>query len=70
MNSVPSIFDTLGGPTSVASLLGIKVSTAGEMKRRRVIPIKHWPTLIEALAAKGSPIDAATLVAMHLKDAA
>ncbi len=70
MNSVPDIFDILGGPTSVAALLCIKVSTAGEMKRRRVIPLKHWPALIEALEAKGCTIDAAALVAMHLKDAA
>lgn len=53
MNSVPLIFDALGGPARVAAALSVKPSAASEMKRRKSIPVKYWPKLVAACAAEG-----------------
>lgn len=47
VKTVDTIFSELGGPKKVAALLGVKVSTAGEMKRRKVIRVCYWPTLVK-----------------------
>ena len=48
--TVSSIFDALGGPAAFARDLGLKGSTASEMKRRGRISIELWPALV-AIAA-------------------
>ena len=63
---VVGIFDDLNGPAAVARLLGVKSSTASEMKRRKSIPMRYWSNIISALHQKGIQIDEATLVRMHL----
>jgi hypothetical protein len=47
MKTIPQIFDALGGNTKVAHLLGVKLSTAAEMKRRQIIRVCYWPTLVK-----------------------
>lgn len=65
MNTVSDIFDVCGGTTALASMLNVKVSTAGEMKRRQSIPVVYWPRLVREAAAKGVVIDNDTLVKLH-----
>ena len=65
MTSVPSLFQTLGGPTKVARMLDVGFSTASEMKRRKSIPVKYWPKLVAACAAEGVSITYERLVEMH-----
>ena len=70
MCSVYTIFETLGGPTKVARILGVGFTTASEMKRRGSIPVKYWPKLVEACEASG--VDGVTyerLVTMHTEAA-
>lgn len=50
--TVPEIIDSFGGAAAFARAIGIKPSTASEMKRRRGIPVPHWPRLVAA-----DPID-------------
>lgn len=54
MQSVSYIFETLGGPTKVARILGVGFSTAMEMKRRGSIPVKYWPKLVDACHSVGA----------------
>jgi len=66
MDNVPSLFDALGGPKKVSDVLGTKSTTSNEMKRRRVIPVRYWPKLIEHCKAKRiRGITAAKLLEMH-----
>ena len=47
MTQIHDIFDALNGPARVAVILGCKTSTASEMKRRKVIPVRYWPKLVQ-----------------------
>lgn len=70
MDSIPSIFDALGGPGRVAKLIGVKPSAASEMKRRRSIPVPYWPSLVEACASLGfDGLTYETLVKLHSEKA-
>lgn len=66
ISSVHAIFETLGGAASVARMLRVNASTASEMKRRKSIPIKYWPSLISAARVEGVRIDEAALVSAHI----
>ena len=68
MRTVSDIFYALGGPSSVARILGVRPSTASEMKRRGSIPAEYWRDLVlaaERRAIRG--IDAATLAEIHAR---
>jgi hypothetical protein len=52
MKTIETIFNELGGPAKVAGLLGVKESTAGEMKRRKAIRVCYWPTLVRVCREK------------------
>ena len=68
MRTVSDIFSALGGPSSVARILGVRPSTASEMKRRGSIPAEYWRDLVlaaERRAIRG--IDAATLAEIHAR---
>jgi hypothetical protein len=68
MTSVADIFSALGGPTAVARILGVRPSTASEMKRRGSIPAEYWRDLVLAAERKGvRGIDAATLAEIHAR---
>ena len=71
MRNVPSLFDDIGGPGKVAEILGIKPSAASEMKRRKSIPVRYWPRLVDACQSAGIVgVDYNQLVAMHSGEAA
>lgn len=66
MTDIPMIFDELHGPAEVARLLNVKPSTASEMKRRRVIPVKYWPRLVAICKEKRiSGVNYNKLVELH-----
>lgn len=68
MTNVSDIFSALGGPTAVARILGVRPSTASEMKRRGSIPAEYWRDLVRAAQRKGvRGIDAATLAEIHAR---
>jgi hypothetical protein len=69
MNSVTDIFAAFGGPASLARVLGVRPSTASEMKRRGSIPSEYWRELI--VAAKRlriDGIDADMLATVHARE--
>lgn len=71
MNSIPAIFDQIGGPSKVAEILSVKTSAASEMKRRGSIPVRYWPRLVDAckeLGIRGVNYD--VLVDLHQKETA
>ena len=69
MTDIKTIFDKLGGIQSVATLIGCKYSSAAEMKRRQIIPVKFWPKLIEGSKAKGiRGVNAAVLLEIHTRE--
>ncbi len=71
MDSIPSIFDALGGPGRVAKLIGVKPSAASEMKRRRSIPVQYWPALVEASTLLGfDGLNYEALVNLHTEKVA
>lgn len=66
MDSIPAIFNALGGPGKVAEVLGVKPSAASEMKRRQSIPVRYWPSLVEAFQARGlQGLNYEALVSLH-----
>jgi hypothetical protein len=68
MDNVSDIFSALGGPSAVARILGVRPSTASEMKRRGSIPAEYWRDLVLAAERKGvRGIDAATLAEIHAR---
>ena len=71
MQTVSSLFERLGGPTKVARALGVRFTTASEMKRRGSIPVKYWPQLVAACRSEGiKGVTYDRLVEMHTGDAA
>jgi hypothetical protein len=68
MENVGKIFDTVGGTTSMAKILGVGVSTASEIKRRGRIPAEYWRDIIQAARKLGHPeITADLLVDLHAR---
>jgi hypothetical protein len=71
MASVEHVFERFGGPTAVASALGVKVSAASEMRRRSSIPVRYWRRLVAAASERGmGEFTYDLLVEMHSKRAA
>ncbi|PCI04614.1 MAG: hypothetical protein COB78_09995 [Hyphomicrobiales bacterium] len=66
MENISDVFEAFGGPAQFARSLGIKGSTASEMKRRASIPVEYWPSLVKAGQAAGLVIDNDTLVKVHV----
>jgi hypothetical protein len=64
-STISQIFDEFGGPARVARLLGVKPSTASEMKRRSAIPIKYWEKLVYLAPDKNMHLTPAILLALH-----
>ncbi len=62
MNTIPQIFDALGGAAKVARILGVGPSTASEMKRRQSIPLAYWDKLIAGAKREGVGLDYAILI--------
>lgn len=52
-NTFDDFFRIFGGTAALARVLGSKVSTTGEMKRRGTIPPEYWRILISAAQARG-----------------
>lgn len=47
MTTVESIFQAFGGPAAVAKAIGVTTEHAASMRRRRSIPVRYWPALLE-----------------------
>jgi hypothetical protein len=69
-NTVPELIDALGGTTLFARLLGSKISTASEMKRRGTIHVRYWPALIKSEKARALGLTAELLMELHARGAA
>lgn len=65
VDTIPGLFDILGGPAGVARILGCGNSTASEMKRRRSIPVDYWPDLLASERGKAIELTADDLVRLH-----
>jgi hypothetical protein len=72
LNTVEDIFSEFDGKTSAfAKALGLKLSAASEMRRRRSIPVKYWPRLVEIARERSiAEITYDTLVSIHAERAA
>lgn len=69
MKHVSEVFSAFGGPAMVARALGVRPSTASEMKRRGSIPAEYWLDLVrEAKRMRIAGIDAETLVRLHARN--
>jgi hypothetical protein len=66
MNSVEDVFRKFEKTSAFASALGLKLSAASEMRRRRSIPVRYWPRLVEVARQRGlTEINNDNLVAIH-----
>ena len=66
MNTFGDIFEKLGGTGAVARAIEVGHSTASEMRRRKSIPVKYWPRLVDEASKRGVPtITYDRLVAIH-----
>ncbi len=66
METVPDIFDRLGGTSRVATVLGVKRSAASEMKRRRFIPLKYWASLLDQPECRDAKLSESKLIRIHV----
>lgn len=65
MLTVDELMDHFGGTSDFARALGIKVSTAGEMRRRASIPVRYWPKLRAIARQHKLRLDYEKLVEVH-----
>lgn len=66
MNTVEDVFLKFEKTSAFADALGLKLSAASEMRRRKSIPVRYWPKLVEAARQRGfAEITNDTLVAIH-----
>lgn len=71
MNTVEDVFTKFEKTSAFADALGLKLSAASEMRRRKSIPVRYWPRLAEVARERGfDEITYDTLVAMHAERAA
>lgn len=71
MNTIDVIFEAVGGAKKFAEAVQVKPNAAREMKRRKSIPVRYWPRLVDAckeLGIRGVNYD--VLVDLHRKDGA
>lgn len=66
MNTVEDVFVKFEKTSSFAEALGLKLSAASEMRRRKSIPVRYWPKLVDAARQRGiDEISYDTLVKLH-----
>lgn len=66
MTNFDDIFEAFGGNSALARAIGVKISTAGEMRRRGTVPPEHWLKLMRAAEERGIVgISAEILVEMY-----
>lgn len=66
MNTVEDVFLKFEKTSSFADALGLKLSAASEMRRRKSIPVRYWPKLVDAARQRGfKEITNDSLVAIH-----
>jgi hypothetical protein len=71
IDSVDKLFDTLGGPAKVGSIIGKSTEHAASMRRRGSIPVDYWPPLVAAAASrKVEGLTFEALTRMHVKSEA
>jgi len=68
VKSVDDIFSQFEKATPFAKALGLKPSTASEMRRRRSIPVRYWPKLVKIARRRGINLDYNTLVSIHTRE--
>jgi hypothetical protein len=69
-SSIPDLIDAFGGSTAFARIIGLKPSTASEMKRRQSIPVPYWPKVVEAAGEKNIIVNNDLLVRLHAAEKA
>lgn len=68
MVNVTKIIDDFGGATAFARAIGVAPSTASEMKRRKSIPVRHWPVVLSAARERGINLDSDALMSAHITE--
>lgn len=66
MTTFDDIFEAFGGNSALARAIGVKISTAGEMRRRGSVPPEHWLRLIRAAEERDIVLTADQLLAMYV----
>lgn len=67
MNTIEEIFIAMGGTGAFAKAIGVKHSTASEIRRRKSIPVRYWPALIASADLMDVSIDNDLLVRVHVE---
>jgi hypothetical protein len=65
MNNVSDLFEKFGGIGGVAAAIGCNYSTASEMKRRKSVPVAHWPALIASPRGREIGLTSDELLRLH-----
>lgn len=65
LSTVDDLFRAFHGTAAVGRAIGRGASTASEMKRRRSIPVQHWPALVDSTRGREIGLTADVLLAMH-----
>jgi hypothetical protein len=66
MNTVEDVFTKFEKTSAFAGALGLKLSAASEMRRRKSIPVRYWPRLVDAARDRGfAEITYDNLVSIH-----
>jgi hypothetical protein len=66
MNTVEDVFRKFEKTSAFADALGLKLSAASEMRRRKSIPVRYWPKLVHAAHERGmDEITNDLLVSIH-----
>lgn len=68
-NSTDTVFSAFGTLNDFAQAAGCKYSTASEMKRRRSIPVRWWPSLIASDKGQAVRLSSESLAHAHAKTA-
>ena len=66
---VAAVLKELGGNTEIAAEIGVDDTTVSTW-RRRGIPARRWPALVELASRKGKPVTFETLAALPRPEAA
>lgn len=68
MKTINELYEKFGGSGAVAKAIQVKPSAASEMRRRKSIPVKYWPSLIEQATASGLSLTNDILVRLHIHE--
>jgi hypothetical protein len=66
-NSIDTVFAVFKTLNEFAQAAGCKYSTASEMKRRRSIPVRWWPRLIESAKGRAAGLSLDSLANAHAR---